>query len=362
MVPPRHPRLRPQDGRHRTARRWAVMPIVLLMAIVAASVAIAGCSPQRHYALLSFFFDGVPHPDGDPLAGDDTALAASGRGGIEVATVFYHQPYLQGRDGCVGCHDLQRGYEAATRHASTCASCHSSHVNPVEHDWVHGAVVFGDCGQCHEPHSSQFARLLTNSQPQICFDCHDPGYFQRDGFHSQLADLTCSRCHDPHASGNRLLLADSRTYARRRDQPIVSEHLWTREECRLCHQVARGNVVVDDVDAVCQSCHSNAMQSPAGQPMHQAVVDGRCTACHTPHQSIRPALIKPTAEQVCSGCHDPAQLPRPQHPVVMRGDCLMCHSGHWSDRPRLLKPNIAGPGRNDRAATTASLRTNWSGP
>lgn len=308
-----------------------------------------GCDHRRHYKVLSFFFDGVPHPDGDQADADSDAVDARGRT-IAQVSYLYHQPYVSRQ--CAGCHDPTTNFDTIRNDASLCESCHTSHVQPVAQDWVHGAVVFGDCGRCHEPHYAEHEGLLKTPQPQVCFDCHDQGFIEQDDYHGQLDDLTCSRCHDPHAAGNRLLLVDSRSYQRRRNSELMSEHTgWTRETCRLCHLPERGNMVIDDVTPVCLSCHEQAMTPSEGEgPLHQAVMDGACTTCHDPHRSIKPALVRATAEKICVGCHKPEELPRPQHPVVIRGDCLMCHRGHVSDRPALLRPNI-------RVRSTGSLAT-----
>jgi predicted CXXCH cytochrome family protein len=102
------------------------------------------------------------------------------------------------------------------------------------------------------------------------------------------------------------------------------------------------------------------MQAAEGRgKLHQAVADGNCTTCHDPHHSTQPSLIRPTAEKICIGCHNPQELPRPEHPVVVRGDCLLCHQGHDSDRVALLRPNIRLR-RDSSVATVTSLRPSAS--
>ncbi len=315
------------------------LALALVLALVAVLTA-GGCNEQRHYELLKIFFDGVPSPyEKEQEDETRTVVGPDGRPRTVAVAYYYHQPYTDRQ--CEGCHDIRLGYELASADANLCGSCHASHVEPAAHDWVHGAVVFGECSRCHEPHRAEHPGLLKSPQPQVCFDCHDRADLERSAYHRELDDLTCSRCHDPHAAGNRLLLADSRTYARRKVSTIASEHTnWTREDCALCHQRDLGNIVVDDVDQVCLSCHGDVLDTPRGRPLHEAVKTGHCTTCHEPHHSVRPALIRPTAEKICTDCHDPQKLPRPQHPVVVRGDCLMCHRGHSAERPSLLRPNI----------------------
>ncbi len=311
-----------------------------------------GCGgPEARYRTLSFFFDGVPRPgEAEAIAAaaaearQNAVAGGAGTGAqkSDVGTpVYYHAAYLQRL--CTGCHDPQTGYDTTQVTARTCRKCHEGYGEPVPGDWVHGPVVQDRCDMCHEPHKSEFAGLLKQAQPTLCFDCHDSEFVRTDPYHAKLEAPRCSDCHDPHAAGNRLLLADSRTYARRKAGPdaVKSRHPdHARADCAKCHSVEQSNVLVERIDAQCLSCHAKVLDPPPGQVLHQAVKDGNCTACHSAHQSVRPALLHPTAEQMCLPCHKPEKFLTERHPKVQRVDCTLCHRGHSSPQPTLLREGV----------------------
>ena len=331
--------------------RWGRLAL-FASAVLAAALLHLGCSkdPVERYHTLSTFFDGVPVPEElqgqpgfeAPLSPREAAERAAAQGNqAQTVEYFYHAPYA--RRECFGCHDRERGYEKMVGGDNlVCRRCHQTYFERETYDWVHGPVVLGECQRCHEPHKSEYDHLLDSPQPGLCFNCHSADWIDGDSFHQTLEDRTCSRCHDPHAAGNRKLLADSRTYQRRRGAGLtaVSEHPeWSKDQCAMCHQTEQANVLVADVDRVCLTCHQ-PMVDAAGPGLPQAVADGRCTACHTPHKSPRPNLIHPTAEKVCLTCHKLDEL-KPAHPKVTRVDCLMCHAGHKASRPYLLRNGIS---------------------
>lgn len=333
----------------------------------------SGCQDEvRRYETLSFFFDGVPPPEGYDLPVEPEPLI--GPWGVEIdpdselgrqmlakrqadpsieATAepekvfFYHTPY-KNRD-CFGCHDQEQGYRPPAAGVDLCGKCHEPYTKFEADDWVHGPVVVGQCGWCHESHKSEHKGLLRDRQPALCMSCHDRSFIEHDEYHGNMQDPRCTDCHDPHASGNRLLLADSRTYQRRSKTMslLPSPHAgWPKDLCRSCHVPERSNELTEDVDSTCLSCHGEFdPQGPEDPNLHEAVKQGKCTTCHMPHRSKLPNLLRVDAEQKCSRCHKPEEVRTGNHPDVTRVDCLLCHSGHSSPRPHLLKPGIPIPSR-----------------
>ena len=315
-----------------------------------------GCSNEaKRYETLAFFFDGVPvpeslrdrYPEEEPTtkpASPWDPESAPKPDEVEQIQYVFHQPYTSRK--CFGCHDQERGYEVIAAGPELCGKCHSVYLKRTPGDWLHGPVIIGECRMCHEPHKSEYEGLLTSSQPQLCFRCHDPSFIARDPFHRELDDQTCSNCHDPHAAGNRKLLADARTYSRNENaaRRLGSDHPdWGKGQCQMCHQTEAAMVLVDDVNAVCLNCHRDQAQPPSGQAVHSPVAQGNCIACHTPHDSPRPHLIRPKGEQLCVGCHPLEKVNTADHPRVTRVDCLLCHQGHHSEREKLLRKGIGEP-------------------
>lgn len=351
---------------------WRMAPVVIGLLVLSALI-LTGCQDEvKRYETLSFFFDGVPPPEGydlpdqpEPLIGpwgimvdpesDLGRQMLSQRQAMpdmpftEVAeeVFFYHTPY-KSRD-CFGCHEQEQGYTPPTTGAQLCSRCHESYMQFENDDWVHGPVVVGQCGWCHEAHKSEYQSLVKDSQPTLCMSCHDESFIENDDFHAGLDNQQCTDCHDPHASGNRLLLVDSRTYERRSATMALlpSPHAgWPKDLCSKCHIPEQSNALTDDVDSTCLTCHDEfSPTGPGYMDLHDAVRQGKCTTCHMPHRSTMPNLIRADAEQKCYQCHKPEELRTNNHPAVTRADCLICHNGHNSPRPALLKPDIPIPAR-----------------
>jgi predicted CXXCH cytochrome family protein len=343
---------------------WRRALVVLVPALLlAGGLLLAGCSDLTRYRVLSFFFDEVPPPAGIPPEAVrtpppgavpwQTEAAAERQEQVAQAAeappappepakpVFFHAPYQ--RRQCAECHAAEASYQTPIREADVCGKCHADHLEWRQDDWVHGPAALGRCTICPDPHKAEHDNLLTAAQPDLCWTCHDSARVMAQSYHRQGDVTDCSFCHDPHSAGNRMLLADSETYARSRPAllPAPPGHAaWDKATCATCHQAAQSNVVVKDVDQKCLGCHDRAALAPPGQTPHAAVSLGRCTLCHTPHRSPRPHLIRPQAEKVCYTCHDPAEVRTPAHPQVVRADCLICHRGHYSELPHLLKPGI----------------------
>jgi predicted CXXCH cytochrome family protein len=102
-----------------------------------------------------------------------------------------------------------------------------------------------------------------------------------------------------------------------------------------------------------------------GAAVHAPVAEGRCAACHHPHETGRERLLRDEIPGLCIGCHDrplvdpegrqypaikalfeAAELPPDEggvrlHRPFAEGDCLCCHDPHASSNHRLLSgPHI----------------------
>jgi predicted CXXCH cytochrome family protein len=338
--------------------------VAVLLVFVAGPLLYQGCSNPKRYHVLSFFFDGVPVPEGmsvtipewakDPTqgpAGEGFPTTAPGdnraANGEAPKSFIFHKPYMD--RNCTACHDMNLGFKPIKANAELCIKCHRSHIDVEADDWVHGPSGLGQCSLCHAAHKSESPGLLAVAQPELCLKCHDAAFIEKDPFHSALTDKTCSNCHDPHASGNRLLLADGRTYQWREKKQGVEikrgHPMWGKEDCAKCHYTEKSNAMRDNVDQVCLTCHDKIQTADPGTKLHEAVAKGKCIVCHTPHSSRRPHLIRQTAEKICLQCHKLDEVRKPGHPNVTRVDCLICHAGHSAPQPHLLRPNIAGPER-----------------
>ena len=335
----------------RAARRQRVRRVLRVAATLGLTLLVSspfrGCSPDTRYKVLSIFFDGVPKP-GEEKSGPSGAGVTPGEDGAvppPVAAgppppVSEHAPW-KNRE-CFACHESESSLVAFANGSALCSKCHAEYVRPNPVDWVHGPVALGQCQLCHQSHKSNYPRLLTAPEVDLCRRCHVEPDLMEWPFHKAAEGKSCAACHDPHMTGNRLLLVDSGSYRRRHiDRTARFEHPpWKERKCTVCHIPEQSNVLVADVDAVCMTCHTKVLEVSSQQKIHKAVSDHKCTTCHAPHRSPLEHLVRPTAEQMCLACHKLEEIRKPDHPAVERADCLLCHKGHASEQPHLLKIGI----------------------
>ena len=165
-----------------------------------------GCSVEKHYELLSFFFDGVPEPLPPEVQG-----LAQGAGGSRLVAgrmVSAHTAYLDRR--CAACHGDQANFGFTTTGFSdlgneACLRCHDQEAEPPA--FLHGPVALGACLVCHDAHASSYPVLLVKPSPALCLDCHGPELQGATStpVHANLS-RDCLECHYGHGGEQRYLL------------------------------------------------------------------------------------------------------------------------------------------------------------
>ena len=108
---------------------------------------------------------------------------------LEVRAKFelpHHHPVLEGKMGCVDCHNphvgraikgggtsgaqkLVGGGMAFLGENETCFQCHTAQRGPFVYE--HEAVRDG-CVSCHSPHGSVNQRMLNERNQTLCLKCH----------------------------------------------------------------------------------------------------------------------------------------------------------------------------------------------
>jgi predicted CXXCH cytochrome family protein len=190
---------------------------VLAVVVFVALGAFLGCSSQKHYRMLSFFFDGVPAPGGQ--AG--VALDAAGQ-----PVAYLHKPYADGK--CASCHasdELDIGIDRPTNisaiSSSVCLNCHAKVL--AEYKTMHGPVASAQCMLCHMPHQSNVAHLLNTPAPRLCVQCHAPETMTPHRPEHQDSKADCLTCHSGHGGATPgLLHTDTPPTAQPATQPTVS--------------------------------------------------------------------------------------------------------------------------------------------
>jgi DmsE family decaheme c-type cytochrome len=178
------------------------------------------------------------------------------------------------------------------------------------------------CISCHSPHhAKEHEALLIEKQPLLCYTCH--GETKADfskPIHHRVNEglINCTDCHNVHGSfiQSRMLRATA------------------------------------GQDAICYRCHTEKQGPWVFE--HLPVKTEGCTACHTPHGSVTPRLLRiGQVNLLCLECHTPSSTPNTRagdsitQPPIGPGhqqsqkyvSCTLCHVAiHGSNAdPAFLK-------------------------
>lgn len=178
--------------------------ILLIGTSVLGAALYFGCSPEKHYDTLSFFFDGVPDPN---------APSIDGFGGATIR--IEHRPFTD--DQCLKCHVNPTDIRIDRNDSSMCLQCHEGIQE--QYAFMHGPVAATACLWCHHPHHSAFDNLLRRPSPDLCLTCHgdlmahrelpdlstDPKQMPINLVHSDLSQ-DCLACHSGHGGANQAML------------------------------------------------------------------------------------------------------------------------------------------------------------
>lgn len=189
-----------------------------------------------------------------------------------------------------------------------CLACHAAKQSHAGFETSTHAANGVSCTSCHSPHFAKEKRkLLVEKQPTLCYGCHTETQadFSMPFRHKVKEGLVrCVDCHNVHGSNL----------------------------SRSLHATA-------DQEQVCFKCHRN-LQGPFVFE-HVPVKTEGCTACHQPHGSVNPRLLKVNQVNIlCLQCHSPGITPNtrshdvnapgtPAGPVHDQSQkfqaCTMCH-------------------------------------
>lgn len=135
----------------------------------------------------------------------------------------------------------------------------------------------------------------------------------------------CYRCHD---------VGDPRGF-----RP-VAEKMGTLLPNRI--GIESSGRLVAKAEELCSSCHdykTNSFAYPQGMWVHGPVSQGKCTTCHSPHNTkYRYMLWKESSRELCGQCHEDHVLQMTSaHQKEPKAECISCHNPHLGKTRLLLK-------------------------
>jgi DmsE family decaheme c-type cytochrome len=243
-----------------------------------------------------------------------TAKTASPRGPQE----FKGNPadYV-GQETCKACHEeMYKNFEATPHWKTTfdtrrgpewqgCEACHG----PGKAHFEAMSEAAGDPAKTEAAKKLifNFKGVPASEISKRCLSCHVYGE-EHSNFARQahnINNVSCIECHSPHHSKQK-------------------EYLMVEKQPQLCY-----------------SCHSE-VKADFSKTFHHRVNEGlvKCTDCHNQHGGFLTKQLRSTAaqDQVCFKCHvDKAGPFVYEHAPVKTEGCVACHTPHGSTNPRLLK-------------------------
>ena len=241
-------------------------------------------------------------------------------------SVAYDGDYV-GSDACKDCHEDQFKAFSHTSHAAL-------------HNIASWKNRVTGCEACHGPGKAHIeegdpAKIISfknKSSKQIsetCLTCH-AGKEERNNFRRGehwRNDVGCTDCHTSHFTPSNRNISKSISFVDRAnaEKPDFSTiHLLPVGEPHLCI-----------------SCHSE-VKPDFNKPFHHKVLEGvmKCSDCHNPHGGfeLKQARLATGADAACIKCHADKQGPFTyEHAPLKTEGCVACHTPHGSANPRLLR-------------------------
>ena len=339
-----------------------------------------------------------------------------------------HRPFKMG--ACAICHQvdehgkvIKKGKEYPLTKGRVDELCYSCHKERYTKKYDHKPIKKGECLACHDPHQSDTKQLLkAKTVPMLCMSCHDPQKAEKLNVEKVISinvkykhkpvDQDCLNCHDPHTSNYKHLLITSLDWKMdfcldchsKVEDPKVRKKIdikeliktakvkhdaiYDKDECANCHNIHGSNykgMLKKPMVEQCLNCHDKEVEKKETgeklinmkkhleenkywhKPIKEVEKEGGCAACHNPHGSNNPYVLKnffPTefyleglkvGEIMCFNCHKEKERFTERkttkatkfrngdenlHWIHTQGKkgrtCIACHDPHASKWPTMI--------------------------
>lgn len=278
----------------------------------------------------------------------------------------------------------------------TTAECHPV-PEPDRASISHPPYLEEWCDRCHTDHSSSEPGLLKAKQPDLCRQCHTSIETVSGTLQHPPGGKNCTECHNPHRSAVRHLLRDENLrlecskcheedLREAGERPFHHKFFNPQTECGSCHhahQNGKNSYLRANVGETCLTCHDMPIKVEGrnlenvgreireAKHVHPPLREMACPACHTPHGSEQPSLLRsdyPAGSYqrydranygLCWQCHDSGLVessPTVTATKFRDGDlnlhqvhvakmkkgraCHLCHTAHAAEQPHLIRDSI----------------------
>lgn len=186
---------------------------------------------------------------------------------------FKNKNSKQISETCLACHSGKESHNNFRRgehwrNDVGCTDCHTAH-GPNHGDAKAGSITQISDVSRQNPNNATEA-MLKSSEPQLCIACHSEvkSQFSKPSHHKVLeGTMKCSDCHNAHGGFE-----------------------------------AKQTKLSVGADASCVKCHADKQGPFAFE--HAPMKTEGCSACHTPHGSNNPRMLKRSSiRQLCIECH-----------------------------------------------------------
>ncbi len=199
------------------------------------------------------------------------------------------------------------------------------------------AVESRTCLNCHTDKEKKLSQKVPH-QPFLekrCTACHTPHDPKTNATRLKAKDLDtlCSQCH---AADRQKKIADQ--------MKMGNTHPpFKKAWCTACHDPhASDNPVMlrlPETD-VCITCHNMYARFGTKQVQHAPFARQACLGCHDPHASPNPNHTRWPLPYLCFNCHPTAARDMEMavlHPPFSQAWCTNCHNPHATNWPRMIK-------------------------